>query len=318
MAITSIGYDGTVDETAWTRLMGKTAGCAYGVLGPTDWKVTAHPTLARGVVIAAGHGWGHGVYDINDATVSLQGADILSGTRWDMVVARRSWTGVGGVTTFQLLSGTSTKALVSRSVSPGVTDEQPLALVQYTGGSTVPTSIIDLRVWPGNGGMYAADLMARDYNTQIGSRLIIGTEDWISIVSSAGIQQWQRQSALQSVQLYGVGGTLVGGSPVAATSSFMIQSGSNIVTSDGAGYGRINFPVSFPNGLVTIILTNGDSSIDRGFTHVITLSVAGNPWNNGTKDGFAYSVAVEDSAGTNRLYMVANLLHRCNWIAIGW
>lgn len=318
MALTSIGYDGTVDETAWTRLMGKTAGCAYGVLGASDWKVTAHPTLARGIVIGTGHGWGHGVYDINDATVSLQGADILSGTRWDMVVARRNWTGAGGSTSFVLITGTSTKALVSRNVSPGTMDDQPLALVQYTGGTTAPTAIVDLRVWPGNGGMYAADLMARDYNTQIGSRLVIGGEDWVSVVSATGIQQWQRQSALQSVQLFGVGGTLVGGNPVAATSSFMIQSGSSIVTADGAGYGRITFPTPFPNGLVTIMVQNGDSSVDRSFGHVVTLTVAGTPWNTGTKDGFAYSVAVEDSAGTHRTYMCAGMLHRCNWIAIGW
>jgi len=318
MAITSIGYDGSVDETAWTRLMGRAAGTAYGVLGPNDLKVTAHPTLARGVVIGTGHGWGHGVYDISDATATLQGADITTGIRWDMVVARRNWTGVGGATTFVLITGTSTKTLVSRNTTPGTMDDQPLALVQFSGGTTAPTAIVDLRVWAGNGGLYATDLMARDYNTQIGSRLLINGEDWVSVVVN-GLQTWQRQTAMQTVQLFGAGTSLLGGvAPAVASSSFYVQAGTNVAFSDGSGYARVTFPTPFPNGLLTVMLTNGAADVDRTLGHVVTLTPAGNPRDVGDKSGVSYAVACEDSTGTNRLYMLGNFQHRVNYIAIGW
>jgi hypothetical protein len=317
MAITSIGYDGSVDETAWTKLMGRAAGNMYGVAGPNDLKVTAHPTLARGIVIGAGSGWGHGVYDTSDATATLQGADIVSGIRWDMVVARRNWTGAGGATSFVLLTGTSTKALVSRSTTPGSIDDQPLALVQFSAGTTAPTAIVDLRVWPGSGGLYATDLMARDYNTAIGSRLLINGDDWISVLAS-GLQAWQRQSSMQAIQLFGAGTGILGGTPAIVGNNFYVQAGTNVAFSDGSGYARVTFPTPFPNGLLTVILTNGAADVDRTLGHVVTLTPAGNPRDVGDKSGVSYAVACEDSTGTNRLYMLGNFQHRVNYIAIGW
>ncbi|HEX9088399.1 MAG TPA: hypothetical protein VF867_12835, partial [Arthrobacter sp.] len=245
MAITSIGYDGTVDETEWTKLMGDAARSTYGIVGRNDWKVTAHPTLSLGVSVATGSGWGQGVYDTSSTTVSLSGASISSGSRWDMVVARRNWSGTGGVTSFAMITGTATKALPTRNSSPGALDDQPIALVQFTAGQTAPTALVDLRVWAGTGGgLVATEILARDYNADVGTRMFINGEDWVSGLNSSGAQTWIRISAMASVQLYALGGALLGSGATNAT-QFMIQSGSTVQTTDGAGYGRITWPSPF-------------------------------------------------------------------------
>jgi hypothetical protein len=84
------------------------------------------------------------------------------------------------------------------------------------------------------------------------------------------------------------------------------------MTSDGAGYSRVTFQKPFPNGLLTVITTNGDSSIDRARGKQFTMPISGIPWDNGRLNDFVYVVQGEN--GVN----YGNQLHRVNWIAIGW
>lgn len=318
MAITSIGYDGTVNEADWTKLMGDAARALYGVIGRNDWQVTAHPTLTRGVSINVGSGWGQGVYDTSDATVSLAGASISSGSRWDMVVARRSWNGVGGSTTFAMITGTSSQSLPSRNSDPGVLDDQPIALVQFTSGQSSPTSIIDLRVWSGNGGgMIAKDNLARNYNTQVGSRLVIDGADWVSIIDSSGAQAWSRQSSLNSIQLFDAASSLNGGTP-SSTTPFLVQSGTAVHTTDGAGYSRITWPTAFPNGLLSVTAINAD---DWSVGQEAFIVGSGNSVHGtaafGNTTSWVYALCGQDPA-TKNLVKLINKLHRVNWTAIGW
>lgn len=322
MAITSIGYDGTIDESAWTSLMGGASRSTYGVSGGTAWKVNASPTLTRGVVISAGSGWGWGVYDTSDATVSLAGASISSGTRWDMVVARRSWAGTGGVTTFVMISGTSTMALPARSTTPGDVDDQPIALVQFTAGQSAPTAILDLRVWAGTGGgLVANELLARDYNTAIGTRICIDGEDWLSDITGTS-QVWYRVSSPNAIQLYDAGIALsYAGSPALWT-PFYVQAGSIANTTDANGYARITWPTAFPNGLLSIVVTNAnDDMIGTGGT---TFAASGNAALHGTasvgdKNSWVYVVhGFATGSNDGPVVRKKNLAHRLNYIAIGW
>jgi len=320
MAITSIGYDGTVDESDWAKLMGQAARSTYGVADRTHWRVTTHPTLARGVSIATGSGWGHGVYDTSDTTVSLAGATISSGTRWDMVVARRNWSGTGGSTTFAMITGTSTKALPVRNVNPGSLDDQPIALVQFTAGQSAATAIVDLRIWSGSGGgMYAQDLLARDYTNGAGTRLFVNGEDWVSTTDSSGNQAWVRASATDAVQLFSIGATIAGGQPPAGT-KFLVQSGTQSATADGGGYARVTWPVAFPNGLLFVIGMSGDEYSTGGGG--VTIASSGNQGAHGTAawgDRFSWVYAVlSQDAATKNYGRIGGKLHRCNWIAIGW
>lgn len=319
MAISSIGYDGTVDESDWTKLMGEAARAVYGVAGRDHWKVTTHATLARGVSIATGSGWGHGVFDTSDATVSLAGATISSGTRWDMVVARRNWSGTGGATSFAMITGTSTKALPARNTSPGSLDDQPIALVQFTAGQTAPTAIVDLRVWSGNGGgMTAQDFLAREYNDGVGTRIFVGGEDWVSTIGASGGQTWTRVGALNSIQLFGFSAALStpGAQPPTGV-QFLVQSGTWSQITDGAGYARITFPVPFPNGLLYVSGMNGDDyAAPAAF-----ISSSGLPQHGtsgyGDKSSWVYALVAQDPA-TKTFAKLAGKGHRINWLAIGW
>ncbi|HVH54481.1 MAG TPA: hypothetical protein VNA32_10180, partial [Actinomycetota bacterium] len=291
----------------------------YGVLGDGDFKVTAVTGADRTVSIATGSAWGKGVFDTNSANITIQLDTISTGTRWDLIAIHRNWSGAGGTTTVIKINGSSSKAIPARSTDPGNLDDQPLALVQVTAGQTQPTAIVDLRVWAGNGGSHASDVLALNYLTRLGAQVTIAGEEWGYLHNPAGTPAWAKLNSPTAVGLFGTGGALVGLPPaVSGGPQFLMQAGSTVTTTDSNGFAGINFPTPFPNGLLTVVTTNGDSSIDRAFGHVITLSVAGAPWGSGAKNGFVFSAEVEDSAGTHRVYMVAGQILRCNWIAIGW
>lgn len=317
MAITSIGYDGSVNESQWAKMVPLVGSSHYGVAAPGDWKVTSHATMDRGINIATGSGWGHGVLDTSDATVSLQGATVSSGSRWDMVVARRNWSGTGGSTTFQIVSGSAAKALPSRNATPGTLDDQPLALVQFTAGQTAPTSIVDLRCWARNGGLCARDDMALAYLKLPGSQIMINGKQWNCELDANGNAVW---TTFQGgyIPLFGASGTTtagpVGGQDlVASGQQFLMQAGSTVQYTDGSSYGRITWPKPFPNSLLTVILTNGDSWATNG----AQFNVEGHndfwgPSGNGSTGDVVYHCYDRQGAS------IPNRLHRINWIAIGW
>lgn len=171
MAITSVGYEGTVGWLEWAKM--STFGADYSCVGEGDYAVTLVPTADRTVRVAAGQAWGRGVMAVSDAPVNLQPAPITSGSRWDTVVLRRNWT--TKTSTLAVLSGTATAGVAAGRTTlaaTGVTDDQPLALVQVSaqsGTSGVITSVLDVRCWASNGGLYAGHHLARGYLATPGS-----------------------------------------------------------------------------------------------------------------------------------------------------
>jgi hypothetical protein len=107
-----------------------------------------------------------------------------------MVVAHRDWTPPNGVTDFRILTGSATKQLPPRDNTRGVVDDQPIALLQWTAGQSAPTSIVDLRCWGGNGGMYALDDLALSYISHIGARVKIGEKLWSYELDTNGSPAW--------------------------------------------------------------------------------------------------------------------------------
>ncbi|HEX9229198.1 MAG TPA: hypothetical protein VF885_21555 [Arthrobacter sp.] len=338
MAITSIGYDGSVNEAQWSKLIPLAGSSHYGVAAGPDWKVTPHATLDRGVSIATGSGWGNGILDTSDTTVSLQGTVVSSGSRWDLVVARRNWGGAGGLTTFVLVPGSSSKSLPARNTTPGTLDDQPLALVQFTAGQSAPTSVVDLRCWARNGGMTARDELALTYLKMPGAQLMINGTQWNCEVDANGNPSWTTFVSGR-VPLFGastgaLGQDNINGAEglrpqdlVNAGQQFMIQAGTNVNYSDHAGYARLTFQKPFPNGLLTVLAFNGDDWATGGS---MMFASAGGVNGGGTfgSDGFGnrfnwvYSVLGQPAAylGGSSLQMqrIPNKIHRINWIAIGW
>lgn len=204
VTFTSHGYDTTVDnpygESVWADAFPAIGTARYGVRSPLDWKVTAVAGQDRTVSINAGHGFGHGVTDKTVDNDTIQLATIASGSRWDLIVARRDWTPTAGVTKFEKVAGGATAAIPGgRLVGPGNIDDQPLALVQVTAGQTQPTAIIDLRTWSGDGGgLVAGHDLVRSYLNSVGTRIQINGTDWVRVVGANDTPEWRQSSQIEA------------------------------------------------------------------------------------------------------------------------
>ena len=322
MAIISVGYDGAVTESQWSDMIKKIGASEYGVVQAGDWKVTPVAGADRTISIAPGKGWGHGVFDENTAPVQIQLDAVTSGSRWDLIAMRRDWTGIGGASTFVKVNGTSAASIPAlRQKGPGVIDEQPIALVQVNAGQTAPGAIVDLRVWAGNGGMVMWHDLSLSYLESLGTQITDcgNGKKYTRLLGADGNALWTTGVEDGYVPVFGIGPTLAGGVPSVSTAAgiakvpnFLIQAGTLVQYTDGSGFARCTFPKPFPNGLLTVITTNGDSSIDRAVGTGFNFPVSGLPWDTGRRNDFVY--CMQRSNGSN----AANQLHRVNWIAIGW
>ena len=285
MAINSTFYDTLpgqgVTELPWAR-SAVSRGPDYGVVGPDDLKLTAHPTTPFAVVLSAGKFWGHGVWDESDASVTVQCDTVAGGaTRWDLIVGHRDWTPTGGgPTALSKVNGTSSKAIpVSRANTPGEIDDQPLWLVQWTGGQTWPTAIIDLRCWAGNGGVVIADILARDYLARPGADVLLGSTTWRYTIGTNGAWGWIDQSPLIVPAAPVAGAVKPDWAPLRAWSGFVSVSkgaggenrdatpATNAVGEGGLWFGYNGMP-SF-SGIYSVQLT-GEHGLSQ-FTHVPTV-----------------------------------------------
>lgn len=191
MALTSVFYDAPVTETDWAK--SRAGAPDYGVYGADDFKVSTHPSIPYALVVKAGKAHGWGVTDTAASDQTVQAATLSTGTRWDLVVVRRNWQpAAGGPTTLEIIQGGSTQPNIQtlRTIGPGVEDDQPIALVQWTGGVNTPSSIVDLRCWAGNGGMVASNLLALNYLATPGADVMISGTTWRYSADSNGVWGW--------------------------------------------------------------------------------------------------------------------------------
>lgn len=210
MAITSVGYDGTVDEVQWASMVSKVGGYEYGIDSAAHFAVS-QIAGTRMISIAPGTAWGRGVMDLSDAAVNLQLDSVATGARWDMIALRRVWgPSNGGPTELVVVKGTSAKQLpAGRLVNPGFSDDQPLALVRVQAGVTSIPEIVDLRVWGRNGGqVYAKDDLVRTYINAIGTEVNVNGLMWQRTVGANNSAVWSFRGA-QDVPLERRGGVSV-------------------------------------------------------------------------------------------------------------
>ncbi len=186
MAITNVGYQGTVDEQQWAALS-SLLGSDYAVA--SGLAITAVAGQDRTVAIAPGSAYGRGVLTRSDAQATLQLGAIGSGSRWDAIVLRRNW----GTDTsaFAVVPGSSSEQIPAGiQSSPGVLDDQVLALVQVTAGQTAPTAIRDLRAFSAKPITLGSPSAALPADAPIGLQVRRGTEVWARVPDTTGAPTW--------------------------------------------------------------------------------------------------------------------------------
>lgn len=176
MAITSIGYDGTVNEAQWA-LLSLRLGAPYWFHDAAAVRAAISTSVDRGVYLSPGVFGGAGVRDESDSGVTLPLDAAPTAGRWDMIVARRNWQGAGGVTTFEVIKGTASKTLPTFNRQPGLIDDQPIALARVQAGSSQVTEIVDLRGFATSGSVHVNDKLAMNvYDTFSGIEVQVGRE----------------------------------------------------------------------------------------------------------------------------------------------
>jgi len=148
MTITASGFDGSVDETQFAKILAG-AGVGRSVAGPADYAATA-VTGARAVTVDPGSAYAFGVIAESDAAVVLNIGAPAQG-QWHLLVLQRDWT--NNTVVLALLpggtTGTATPALPPTvtpelNETPGARDDQKLYWLWVSSGTT-DVKIVDVR-----------------------------------------------------------------------------------------------------------------------------------------------------------------------------
>ena len=197
--ITSRGYnDDSISAPEWAESLPRLGSAHFGVAHQSAWVVSPAPG-DRTIQVGPGIGFGSGVWDDSDSAVPLTLSPVPTGDRWDLICMSRVWAG-SGLSTFSKVEGTAVRALPnSRKKSPGVEEDQPVALARLRAGSTLIQEIIDLRVVVGDGGgMVASDELVLTYLDAVGTTIRIGSTVWTRALDVMGTPVWVRQDITQA------------------------------------------------------------------------------------------------------------------------
>jgi hypothetical protein len=320
MANQHYGYPGSVNAAASAVWLPNVGAGQYCVVGANSGKVVTNSSGDRGLAVRAGTVVGDGILDIFETDTQLNLAAAGSGSRWDMVVLRRTWSATPGASTsvYTVIQGGPNPTLPTRLNNKGVQSDQPIALCRVQAGQSAVQEVVDLRVWAHNGGSYAVHDLVRNYLDEPGTELTIVNKQWIRKVNPSATSntlEWVEGPGMSQIPLYDVGGAPMGmASPPASMNNFLIQAGSSLVTTDANAYGRLTFPTPFPTGLVTVILTGGN---DHEFADM-NIAPAGANWGvrPANKDYVAFNIWGAVSGTRTKNW--PNRTIRVNWIAIGF
>ena len=162
MAMTNAGFDGTVDESQFARMMA--TGAADGVDSSAAWLVSQG--TGRQVSVAAQNGWAFAAGVVSRETVALTLTVPTPTTgAWHVVVRNINWS--TNTVTIALRAGAALGSVTppatppttlpgTVTTNPGVSYDQPLAWVFVNSANTTLT-IFDLRKLPLNGRLLALE-----------------------------------------------------------------------------------------------------------------------------------------------------------------
>jgi len=195
MAITSVGYDGSINEEQWA-IMAPRIGMPYWVADTDSLAATIVKDADRTVRLAGGQFGGLGVMDTSDSSEDISFEPVSSGNRYDLIVARRDWQGEGGVTKFEPVKGGTTKKVPAFNRAPGILDDHLLYLVHLQAGRSTPVAIYDLRGFGLNSRVQILDAMALEgYKNWPGLQAQLGREEYTLQVD----RTWVRTGLISAV-----------------------------------------------------------------------------------------------------------------------
>jgi hypothetical protein len=276
-----LGFPGTVNAQQQATWLPAVGGARFGVVAPDDLEVVRNTGLDRGISINGGRIWGDGVYSIFDETVPAATfalpAPAAGTTRWHMVVARRDWQNPYTLT-FPAIDAGPTAALAARENNPGVTSDQPLALVEVIAGQSAVGQIIDLRCWNSGTLIIAKDERVKGYLAEIGAVLKVGRIKWTYEDTGNSVFDW-----------------------VLEPGPFAMAAGADSFTMNGSA--TTTKAVTFPPGRFTAppIITLGKAMSGRGEINFFAT--------NQTTTGF--TLGAQTTSGAASVIGVA-----CNWTAV--
>ena len=194
--INTAGFKGSVNDVRWARLIPRAGSAPYGVVKVGDCKVTA--AAGDRAVSVAGTGtdggcWGWGVFCEFNASTTLTLTAPTTGSRWDLIALRRDWN-TRTVTPIVIPGSASRDIPGARKQGPGVLDDQPLALVRVTAGSSAVAEIVDLRCWAGQT-IVAADTLALNFLDYLGTSVRVGAVTYDRVLDAKGAEVWARTTA---------------------------------------------------------------------------------------------------------------------------
>lgn len=191
MALTSVFYDGVATEA--DRAANLAGNPSYGVGGPNDFRVTAHPTIPYAVLVKAGRAHGRKLTDTAATDEVVQCAAPANGVvRWDCIVVRRNWQPLLGGPSMLVAVSAGANPVIPATLkkNPGVEDDQPIFLVKWVGGTSAPTQFIDLRCWPAMGGAVVMDKLALGYLGEPGACVVLDNVPWQYVPVANGLWDW--------------------------------------------------------------------------------------------------------------------------------
>jgi hypothetical protein len=255
MGFVTAGYDGTVDEVQFAKLLRR-----YSVVGAEDFKATTQAG-DRIVAISDGTALGPGTVDIATAIPNIQfAAAAANTTRWDLVALRRDWQPPGGATSVVIIQGGSTAAYPSVGTAstawnrrPGIIDDQPLYLQEING--TLLGTRVDLRVWAANGGLYAKDALVRPYLEEVGTEIRVGDAVWTYKLGDNDSPGWVKSNPARG-RIRGSAGTPGW------------ESGNLQIVTNQYGVGFIDFEEPFPNNLRTLNVNDASAIPTSGAENI--------------------------------------------------
>lgn len=182
MAITSVGYGGTVDYPDYGK--GVVLPGRYSFDDSTHFRPTRRTGGAdRTVRIAGGTAQGYGIRDTeSDDYVDYQLPSVSSGGQWFLIYLKRDWSTETTTLTHEA-ANTGLTPLPPPIPGgwyddPGVLARQPICYARVQAGQQYVTEVRDLRVWSNDGGLTATDEGVLQFYDRPGTTITIGRKTW--------------------------------------------------------------------------------------------------------------------------------------------